>query len=158
MSTHIHHNHRCPWFSSKPVIFPVHILYPRPHLSLSPRTCTQYEPPALPATSHTHAQFAGPAHVLLSGPLPRHHPVSCVHQQALHMSYPSYTHPVLFHSTWSFIATGYPEHFTFPSVVQQMCPTGTEREWESWKCSQSPNERNSQLPAHMRVFPLFSSC
>ena len=33
----------------------------------------------------------------------------------------------LFHSTWSFITTGYPEHFTFPSVVQQMCSTGTKR-------------------------------
>lgn len=52
--------------------------------------------------------------------------LSCAHQQALYMSSPSYTSSVLFHSTWSFITTGYPVHFTFPSV-QQMCSSSTNR-------------------------------
>lgn len=109
-----------------------HLITPPPILG-SQHTCTQYEPLALPTTSHTHhthMQFAGPAHVFLS-PRPRHHSVSCVHQQASHMSHPSYTHRVLFHSTWSFMTTGFPEHFTFPSVVQQMCLNGMKRKKKS---------------------------
>lgn len=42
------------------------------------------------------------------------------------MNDPSRAHPSLFDLTRSSMKTGCPEHFTFPSVVQQMCSNGAK--------------------------------
>lgn len=62
------------------------------------------------------------------------------------------THTSFFHPTCSFTATGNPEHFTFPSVVQQMCLSSKQKERLSWKCSQSANEQAARDQATFLCF------
>lgn len=81
----------------------------------------------LPTTSHacTHATCRTGSYVPLSVGVvttPCHVSTSRGNTRAT----PPAPTPTLFDLTWSFIKTGCPEHFTFPSVVQQMCSNGTK--------------------------------
>lgn len=156
---HTHHNYRSLSFSSKPSFSCSSLITPTP----PPPNSMSLNTPGLNMSflhswpNHTHYT----QHQVMSSwvrSLP--HFVSYVHWQAYEPT-PPLTNTALFSSTWSFIVTGYPEHFTFPSVVQQMCSRSRELKGQKkaevevlsvgqWKCS--------NLPVHIPAFFLFSSC
>lgn len=142
MHEHTHDNHRRFWFSSKPLIFTVHI----PRFSFAQHTCTQYEsPPELPSMSHTCRTCS------CVPKWPSASPSLCVMCPLTGITHelpsPPAAHTALFHSTWSFIATGYPEHFTFPSVVLQMCSTGTKQKRKRGRARTAPSQPMKTGPA-----------
>lgn len=133
MNSHIHYNHRCLCISSKPFIFPFHIFYPpSPFPTITGSRCApahNMSAPALPTTSHasTHATGRTGSYVLMFPSALRSSPLCVVFPPAgVTHERPLLRHPALFDLTWSFMETGCPEHFTFPSVVQQMCSNGTQ--------------------------------
>lgn len=67
---------------------------------------------------------------------------------------PHLTHTALHSLTWSFIAAGYPEHFTFPSVVQQMCSRSREKteKGRSGSALSRPMKTQRATSSHSSVF------
>lgn len=106
-----------------PLVFIKALNCPCSHLIIPPSTHLHSIWAPCPAHHITDSPLAGPSHMFLSGLQP---PCCCVMCPPKGITHPSHSRPAPFHSTWSFITTGYPEHFTFPSVVQQMCSTGTK--------------------------------
>lgn len=97
-----------------------HLITPPPSQSLTAHLHSIWAPCPPHHITHTHCSKA--ALGLVTAPCH-------VSTDSRHYTWATPPTPTLFsfHSTWSFITTGYPEHFTFPSVVQQMCSTGTKR-------------------------------
>lgn len=98
-----------------------HLITPPPILG-SQHTCTQYEPLALPTTSHMHG-VCRTCSCVPKWP-------SASSQLCVMCPTTGITHELpLLHPQRSLsfnLTTGFPEHFTFPSVVQQMCLNGTK--------------------------------
>lgn len=81
----------------------------------------------------------------------RHHSMSCIPPAGVTHERPLLRPtPTLFDLTWSFIKTGCPEHFTFPSVVQQMCSNGTKDRLGVGEREPSLSERH-----RYQLWPLF---
>lgn len=113
--------------------------------------------------TQTHTHFAGPAPVFLSGPRARHRSVSCVHQQALHMSSPP-TPPcaLSFNLEFHYNRISWTFYVSFSCAADVLdWHKAKEKERERRRAGKALSEsmrKKIQLLVHIHVFLLFSSC
>lgn len=94
--------------------------------------------PELPTILHT--THAGSARVLLSGPQPRHHSVSCVHWQAFHMSSP----PTAPHCSLSFNLEFHCNRISWTLYVSFSCAADV-LDWHKAKEKERQGSRRCRL-------------